>query len=141
MTVKFNIVERGRPGHSETPKKYYPSIQSTGRVSMRQLAERASKMSALSTPDMMAAIEILLAIIPDELSQGNIVELGDFGNFWLRFSAEGVEDIAKVRGDQITSLLPALTRVGASNTPSPRSSSKNSAEKRKRHRDLFHKTS
>ena len=106
MTVKFNIVERGRPGHSETLKKYYPSIQSTGRVSMRQLAERASKMSALSTPDMMAAIEILLAIIPDELSQGNIVELGDFGNFWLRFSAEGVEDIAKVRGDQITSLLP-----------------------------------
>ena len=106
MTVKFNIVERGRPGHSEVPKKYYPSIQSTGRVSIRQLAERASDMSSLSTSDMMAAIEILLTIIPDELTQGNIVELGDFGNFWLRFSAEGVEDIARVRGDQITTLLP-----------------------------------
>lgn len=106
MTVKFNIVERGRPGHSESPKKYYPSIQSTGRVSMRQLAERASAMSTFSTPDMIAAIEILLAIIPDELAQGNIVELGDFGNFWLRSSAEGVEEVAKVGGDQITSLLP-----------------------------------
>jgi predicted histone-like DNA-binding protein len=106
MTVKFNIVERGRPGHSEAPKKYYPSIQSTGRVSMLQLAERASAMSTLSAPDMMAAIEILLDIIPDELAQGNIVELGDFGNFWLRSSAEGVEDIARVRGDQITTLLP-----------------------------------
>src|SRR5215207_6837486 len=84
MTVKFNIVERGRPGHSEAPKKYYPSLQSTGRVSIRELAERASDMSTFSTADM----------------------IGDFGNFWLRFSAEGVEDIARVRGDQITSLLP-----------------------------------
>ena len=106
MTVKFNVVERGRPGHSEAPKKYYPSIQSTGRVSLRELAERASDMSTLSTPDVMAAIEILLAIIPDELAHGNIVELGDFGNFWLRSSAEGVEDIAKVHGDLITTLLP-----------------------------------
>ena len=34
------------------------------------------------------------------------MELGDFGNFWLRFSAEGVEDATKVRGDQIFTLLP-----------------------------------
>ena len=106
MTVKFNIVERGRPGHSEVPKKYYPSLQSTGRVSIYELAERAGKMSALSTPVMIAAIETLLAIIPEELAEGKIVELGDFGNFWLRFSAEGVEDINRVRGDQITTLLP-----------------------------------
>ena len=106
MTVKFNIVERGRPGHSESPKKYYPSIQSTGRVSIYQLAKRASDISTLSTPDMMAAIEALLIIIPKELAHGNIVELGDFGNFWLRSSAEGVEDGAKVHGNLITSLLP-----------------------------------
>jgi predicted histone-like DNA-binding protein len=106
MSIKFNIVERGKPGDSEAPKKYYPSIQSTGRVSVRRLAERASLISTLSTPDMMAAIEALLAIIPEELADGNIVELGDFGNFWLRFSAEGTEEIAGVRGDQITTLIP-----------------------------------
>jgi predicted histone-like DNA-binding protein len=106
MSIKFNIVERGRPGNSAAPKKYYPSIQSSGRVSLRQLAKRASDMSTLSTPDMMAAIEALLTIIPQELADGNIVELGDFGNFWLRFSAEGTEDRAKVRGDQITTLIP-----------------------------------
>ena len=106
MTIKFNIVERGRPGHSEAPKKYYPSIQSTGRVSLRGLAERASDRCSLTTADMMAAIESLLVIIPDELAQGNIVELGAFGNFWLRSSAEGIEDAEKVRGDQITTLIP-----------------------------------
>ena len=106
MSIKFNIVERGKPGDSQAPKKYYPSIQSTGRVSVRRLAERASRISTLSTPDMMAAIEALLTIIPEELADGNIVELGDFGNFWLRFSAEGSEEISRVRGDQITTLIP-----------------------------------
>jgi predicted histone-like DNA-binding protein len=73
---------------------------------MDALAERASRMSTFSRPDMIAAIELLLAIIPEELAQGNIVELGDFGNFWLRSSAEGIEDPGKVRGDQITTLIP-----------------------------------
>jgi predicted histone-like DNA-binding protein len=106
MTIKFNIMERSKPGDSEAPKKYYPSIQSTGRVSARQLAEHASDISTLSTPDMMAAMEALLTIIPRELAKGNIVELGDFGHFWLRFSAEGVEDVVDVRGEQITTLIP-----------------------------------
>ncbi|HSL43725.1 MAG TPA: HU family DNA-binding protein [Anaerolineales bacterium] len=106
MSIKFNIVERIRPGDSEAPKKYYPSIQSTGRVSARQLAEHASDISTLSRPDMMAAMEALLTIILQELANGNIVELGDFGHFWLRFSAEGVEDAADVRGEQITTLIP-----------------------------------
>ena|SRR5262245_12161011 len=106
MSIKFNVVERGRPGHDEAPKKYYPSIQSTGRVTLRQLANEASDISTLSTPDMMAAIEAFLQLIPAHLAQGEVVELGDFGNFWLRFSAEGAETAAQVRGKQITTLIP-----------------------------------
>ena len=33
MSVKFNVVERGNPSNREAPKKFYPSIQSSGRVS------------------------------------------------------------------------------------------------------------
>ena len=55
---------------------------------------------------MMAAIEAFLTLIPAHLARGEIVDLGAFGNFWLRFSAEGVETPAKVRGDLITTLIP-----------------------------------
>ena len=55
---------------------------------------------------MMAVLESLLEIIPEELVEGRIVEPGDFGNFWLRSTAEGVADEKKVRGDQIKSLIP-----------------------------------
>lgn len=106
MSVKFNVVERGNPSNREAPKKYYPSIQSSGRVSTRELAEMAAQRSTLSSMDMMAAIESFLAIIPEQLAKGNIVELGEFGTFWLRTTSEGAETPEEVRATQITSILP-----------------------------------
>lgn len=106
MSIKFNIVERGRPGHPETPKKYYPSLQSTGRVTQHELAQEASAMSTLSTADMMAAIEAFLTLIPQHLANGEIVELGEFGNFWVRFSAEGADSPDRIRGKQVHRLIP-----------------------------------
>ncbi|MCI0556524.1 MAG: HU family DNA-binding protein [Anaerolineae bacterium] len=106
MPVKYNIVERGNPSDREAPKKFYPSIQSSGRMTLRELAVEASQMSTLTTVDMMAAIESFLTIVPRELSKGNIVELGDFGTFWLRTETEGVNDQSDVRADQITTVLP-----------------------------------
>jgi len=106
MSVKFNVVERGNPSNREAPKKFYPSIQSSGRVTTRELAEMAAQRSTLSTMDMMAAIEGFLAIIPEQLAKGNIVELGDFGNFWLRVEAEGTESADAVNATQITSVKP-----------------------------------
>jgi len=106
MTVKFNVVERRNPSDPDAPKKYYPSIQSSGRVTARELAEMAAERSTLSTMDMMAAIEGFLAIIPQQLVRGNIVELGDFGSFWLKTTSEGCETAEEVRGSQIVSVLP-----------------------------------
>jgi predicted histone-like DNA-binding protein len=106
MSVKFNIVERGNPSNREAPKKFYPSIQSSGRVTTREMAEMAAQRSTLSTMDMMAAIESFMAIIPEQLTKGNIVELGEFGSFWLRSTAEGIESPEAVRSVQITSIMP-----------------------------------
>ena len=106
MPVKYNIVERGNPSNREAPKKYYPSIQSSGRVTTREMAEMAADRSTLTTADMMAAIESFLAIVPQQLAKGNIVELGDFGSFWLRSTAEGAAAPEETNAAQITSLLP-----------------------------------
>lgn len=106
MSVKFNVVERANPSNREAPKKFYPSIKSTGRVTTRQLAEQAARESTVSPADLMAAIEIFLGIIPVELAKGNIVELGDFGNFWLKTTSDGVTSAEEVRASQVTSTLP-----------------------------------
>ncbi len=106
MSVKFNVVERGNPSKPEEPKKFYPSIQSSGRLTLRELAEEAADRSTLTTADILAAVESFLAIVPKELAKGNIVELGDFGSFWLRTSSDGADTAEGVRADQISTVLP-----------------------------------
>jgi predicted histone-like DNA-binding protein len=106
MPIQFIVVERGNPARPDAPKKYYPSIRARGRMTLRQLAEKAADMSTLTTVDVLAVIESLLAIIPQELENGRIVDLGDFGNFWLRSTSEGSTKPEQVRGDKITSLIP-----------------------------------
>ena len=106
MSVKFNVVERGNPGNREAPKKFYPSIESSGRKTMRQIAARINQISTVSSTDTMAVLEALLTVIPEELAAGNIVELGDFGNFWLKANSEGAATAEEVRATQIDTLLP-----------------------------------
>lgn len=106
MPVKFNIVERGKPGDPAAPKKFYPSIHSSGRMTLRQLSQTVSQMSTISSADTMAVLEALLTVIPQELGRGNIVELGDFGNFWLRADTEGAEKADEVRSNLVLGLLP-----------------------------------
>ncbi|NOY98383.1 MAG: DNA-binding protein [Chloroflexi bacterium] len=106
MSVRYNVVERGKPGDPTAPKKYYPSIQSSGRVTLRQLVRRIAEISTVSSTDTMAVLEALLSVIPQELSDGNIVELGDFGNFWLRSTANGAETPEEVSPSQFKTVLP-----------------------------------
>jgi predicted histone-like DNA-binding protein len=106
MTVKYNVVERGNPSKPDAPKKFYPSIEASGRKTLRQMAERIAQISTVSTADTMAVLEALLTVIPQELAAGNIVELGDFGNFWLRNEAEGADTADAVRANHITNVLP-----------------------------------
>ena len=111
MTVKYNVVARPNPQDREAPSHYYPSIQSTGRSSLRQLAQRMAEISTLSTIDTMAAIEAFLQVVPQELAEGNIVDLGDFGSFWLRAKATGTAAELDVTKSQIVDIKP-LFRPG-----------------------------
>ena len=106
MSVKYNIVERGRSGYLEAGTKFYTSIKSSGRVSLRELSKRILGMYTASGPDTMAVLESLLTIILQELADNNIVELGDFGNFWLRSQSVGAEQREKVSRRQIVNLMP-----------------------------------
>lgn len=106
MSVKYNVIERGNPANRESPKKYYPSIASSGRKTLRQIAAQISQISTVSSADTMAVLEALLTVIPQELVAGNVVELGDFGNFWLKANSEGVDTPDTVRATQISTILP-----------------------------------
>ena len=109
MTVKFNVVARGKPGDNVTPKKFYLSIVATGKVDQQQVAKMTADVSTVSATDTAAVIENFLSIVTNEIARGNIVQLGDFGSFWLRTESEGEALEGDVRKDNITNVLPRFT--------------------------------
>ena len=109
MSVKFNVVQRGNPAKPEAPKKFYPSIVATGKRSQREVAVSASKLSALEPADMAAAVENFLSVVTDELSRGNIVDLGEFGSFWLRVETEGADKEGDVNAASIQAVRVRFT--------------------------------
>ena len=109
MSVKFNVVERGNPSKPEDPKKFYPSVVSSGKVGDRDVARRASVQSTVAMADTAAVIENFLSIITDELSRGNIVHLGEFGSFWIRIETEGAEVPTDVTAHNIKGVLVRFT--------------------------------
>jgi len=111
MSVKFNVVERGNPSNPAAPKKFYPSPVSTDRVEMRGVVNRVAEMSTISTPDTMAAVESLLKVIPGYISEGRIVDLGDFGSFWLRLKSSGSDTEDQVSAENVKNVL-VLFRPG-----------------------------
>ncbi len=109
MTVRYTITARGNPQNPDAPKKFYPVVKSTGKVTLRQLAERSAEISTLSSVDMAAAAEALLVVIPQELARGNIVKLGDFGSFSLRIRSQGADSAEEVTAHHITKTLPRFS--------------------------------
>jgi predicted histone-like DNA-binding protein len=106
MSVKFNVVARGNPSNKAAAKKFYASVVSTGKLDQNEVAQSAAEMSTLSSGDTAAAVENFLHVITRELAKGNIVQLGDFGSFWIRTESDGKESADDVRGDSITNVLP-----------------------------------
>jgi len=101
MSVKYNVVARKNPRDPDAPPKYYPSIVSSGREGMREIAKQIAEISTVSSVDTMASLESLLTILPRILANGNIVNLGDFGSFWLRVKTEGAENESDVTARNI----------------------------------------
>jgi predicted histone-like DNA-binding protein len=109
MSVKYNVISRGNPANPEAPAKYYPSVQSSGRITLRELSKQIAEISTVSTVDTMAVLEGLLTIIPRQISNGNIVELGDFGSFRLRVQSEGSDTPEEVKASNVKRVMPRFT--------------------------------
>ncbi len=102
MSVRYKVITRTNPQKPEAPKKHYPQIQSTGKVTLRDLATKAAKRSTLSPIDIAASAEALLELVPEELADGKTVEMGEFGTFRLRVRTEGSDTAEEVTSRNIT---------------------------------------
>jgi len=102
MTAKYTVVAKGNPQDPLAPKKYYAAVKSTGRAAVRDMADQVARISTVSSIDLVAMIEAFLVTIPEELADGKIVDLGDFGSFRLRIHSDGSDTEEEVSARNIT---------------------------------------
>lgn len=95
MSVKYVLVERRNPLNPTQPKKFYAQAKSTGSVTLKQLGKEIAQRSTVNHADTVAVLEALTQVMVDNLSEGRIVRLGDFGSFQISISSEGAENEKK----------------------------------------------
>ena len=101
MSVNFNVVARVNPQKREDPAKYYATLNSRGKRNLRYVAQRIADKSSLNIIDVKAVLEGLLQVIPEEIKDGYIVELDEFGNFWVTCSSSSSETADGVTASNI----------------------------------------
>jgi len=109
MALKFNVIPRKNPQQQDAAPKYYASVVSDGELTLKQLAKRVSETSSFSEGDLMGILVTILKIIPDALSDGKIVRLGDLGSLRVAISSDGSDDEKKVTANNIRSTSVTFT--------------------------------
>jgi len=93
--MKYKIIERLNPQDKTAPAKFYPSIVSNGVIDLTELSRSVSKRCSMTYSDVYAVIYALVDVIPENLSNGKTVKLGDLGSFRLTLRSEGADTIDK----------------------------------------------
>jgi len=88
--IKYSLRGKVNPQNLVATNKLFPIKQPQETLTIRDFGKRISRESTVSMMDTMAVLEGLLQIIPDELTNGKIIKLGDFGTFRTTLSSEGV---------------------------------------------------
>ena len=91
MAVKYTVSERGNPLNPSQPKKWYANAKSTGDTTLRALGKEIAARSTVSPADTQAVLVALTEVLVQNLAEGKIVRLGDFGAFQASVSSEGAE--------------------------------------------------
>ncbi|WP_298366191.1 HU family DNA-binding protein [uncultured Lutibacter sp.] len=86
--INYKLKEQVDPRDVTAPKTFLPVKQKQETLTLRDFARRISRESTVSSMDAMAVLEGLLQIIPDEIANGKIIKLGDFGTFRSTISSE-----------------------------------------------------
>ena len=107
MAVKFKVVKRKvLNGAEKDSVKNYAIAKTSGTSDLNKLCKLICSRSTLSSADVKAVLDSLNWAMDLELSSGNVVQLGEFGNFRMSINSEGTNtpedfDATKIKGGRI----------------------------------------
>jgi hypothetical protein len=82
MPAKYIVVPHKIPSKPDAPLTYYPRLESTGEITLREIINELAAETIISQVDTIAVIENLLQNIPRYLAKGNLGWMCKFSAFF-----------------------------------------------------------
>lgn len=89
MSVKFSLMHLKNPIKPGDPKKYYAKAQVREVIDLNRIVKEISYATSLTDGDVVGVLRALIYKTEEHLSDGDMVDLGDFGRFQYQLSSEG----------------------------------------------------
>lgn len=85
----YKVARRNVPTASGREDRYYAVAVAAGRSTLEQIVAKIQARCTVTRPDILAVFAALLDDIEDRLQSGQIVEVGELGNFQLTVHNRG----------------------------------------------------
>ena len=91
MAIKVNVVAKSNPLDKEAPSKFYANAVHGKRVNLEEMSKKIAKRCSLREGDVYGVLIQMMVIFTEEVSEGNIVSLGELGSFWVNLISHGAD--------------------------------------------------
>ncbi len=92
--MEYSLVRRGDPRQPEKGKKVFASAQCHEVIDLETLAKHIKQHGCVyGVGDFQAITSILADAVAEQLRNGNQVELGSLGKFFVTLDCEGAESV------------------------------------------------
>lgn len=91
MPAKYKLVLRKdmRKGATEGSKLFYANAKAAGVCDVYELCDLISSISTASSGDVKLILDVLVDVMRRSLGKGEVVQVGELGNFQLQFGSTG----------------------------------------------------
>ena len=89
MAITITSIGKTNPSNSVVPMLYYPKVTKTGEIDLDEISEKIAYSSSLTQADCYAVIISMVTAVAQELEDGKIVRLGNFGAFQISVKGTG----------------------------------------------------
>lgn len=105
MPINYSVRKKVDKSGEEPKELYYAvgkAVQRKGEgINEVDIARRLSKISSLTTGDVLAVLELLPYAVGDALKNGRTVNIRGFGTFFSSLTSEGVETPEELTADKV----------------------------------------
>ncbi len=93
MSLKFHPIERKvLAGEDAGQTKWFGQVRLSGTIYFDKLCEKIAALSTATKGDVEIVLKSLIFVLCEKLSNGNVAQVGDLGNFRVSAGSEGAID-------------------------------------------------